>query len=360
MYKFNPELDVEEASMPPCDWYSDSTFLTKEKLQIFSKTWQPVARIEDLIEKDSYITGILSGLPWVITKDQAGTLHAFYNICSHKGREVVTGKGSAKNCELTCGYHAWKFSLDGKLKSAPRIGGIKNFDKSVMGLIPLKIQTWGHWIFINGNLDADPIENSLPDLDQALISRDWNKLSFHSSKEWIINCNWKVYIDNYLDGGYHIPFMHPTLDSQLDMDTYKTELFDTYSIQSSKANNSSDSNSELEFDPSERIGKGSIYAWIFPNFMINVYGPCMDINYVVPMGTNKCKVYYEFFFQGEKGREFIESSIKQADITQVEDIEICESIQIGMDSGMYRPGRYAPEVEKGEYHFHRLLHKYYQ
>jgi choline monooxygenase len=119
-----------------------------------------------------------------------------------------------------------------------------------------------------------------------------------------------------------------------------------------------------QIDPSVRIGPGAIYAWIYPNFMLNRYGPCLDTNYVVPLGPDRCRVDYEFFFLGngdgdgdgdEEARRFVEQSIEQSAVTQREDIAICESVQLGLGSRHYDTGRYAPRVEIGEHHFHRLL-----
>jgi choline monooxygenase len=115
----------------------------------------------------------------------------------------------------------------------------------------------------------------------------------------------------------------------------------------------------IDYDARQRIGDGAIYAWIYPNLMLNRYGSCLDTNYVVPLAHDTCKVIYEFYFldsEGEAGREFVRRSMEQSALTQQEDIEICESVQRGLGSFSYLPGRYAPRVEHGEHQFHRLLH----
>jgi choline monooxygenase len=211
-----------------------------------------------------------------------------------------------------------------------------------MGLPPIAVEQWGPWVFINPDTSARPIAEAFADLGALLARRNWTGLRFHSSKHWDIACNWKVYVDNYLDGGYHIPHMHPSLDAQLDMSSYRTECFDLYSIQTSGG-------------ASTRIGEGAIYAWTYPAFMINVYGDCMDTNRVEPIGPDRCRVYYEFFFADSVPDDVIAASIAQSDITQREDIEICESVQVGLRSPSYDRGRYAPQVEIGEHHFHRLV-----
>ena len=185
--------------------------------------------------------------------------------------------------------------------------------------------------------------------------------TFVQRVEYEVASNWKVIADNYLDGGYHVPHMHPTLAAQIDMKSYRTELFEHYSVQTSSPR-SADARGPLDYDPEARIGGGAIYAWIYPTLMLNRYGPCLDSNHLVPLGPHRCKVIYEFYFaetEGEQARRFIEQSIAQAEITQREDIEICESVQIGLGSPAYDRGRYAPRVEQGEHHFHQLLARAY-
>ena len=114
----------------------------------------------------------------------------------------------------------------------------------------------------------------------------------------------------------------------------------------------------LDYDSGARIGARAVYAWVWPNWMLNRYGPCLDTNLVVPLGPDRCQVHYEFFFldvEGVDNASFITESIEQSAVTQREDIAICESVQIGLRSSGYERGRYAPRVETGEHHFHRLL-----
>jgi len=111
-----------------------------------------------------------------------------------------------------------------------------------------------------------------------------------------------------------------------------------------------------ETDARERVNTQAIYAWIYPNVMINRYGPMMDTNVVFPTGPSSCRVVFDWYFQPGCDDEFIAQSIKASERVQEEDIAICESLQVGMGSRHFRPGPYAPRVETGKLHFHRLLH----
>ncbi len=350
---FDPSVPIARASTPPASWYTDPAIFELERRTTFSRHWQPVARASALAAVGSYVSGCSAGEPWVVVRAADG-LRAFSNVCRHKGREVVTGSGCA--AELTCGYHAWTYDLDGRLRKAPRMGGIEGFERDAMGLPRLGVDVWGPWVFIHQDPDAAPVASAHPELDALLAASGWDALTFAGRATWDIACNWKVYVDNYLDGGYHVPHMHPTLDAQLDMASYRTELFGASSVQSCLPSQVRDE--RIDFRATARIGERALYAWLHPAFMINRYGPCLDTNLVIPVGPDRCRVEYEFFFANSdspEAREFIEQSMDQSAVTQREDIEICESVQRGLGSSRYDRGRYAPRVEHGEHHFHRLL-----
>ena len=351
---FDPTLPIERASTPPASWFVSTEFAELEQREIFERSWQPVARVDEFVAPGDYSSGCLGRNPWVVTLGQDGELRAFHNTCRHKGREVVQGAGRAD--ELVCGYHAWSYDLEGCLRKAPRMAGIEEFDREAMSLPAMSLEVWGPWIFLNPDPLAPPLAASAGPLIDLLDRRGWRGLKFVERITWDIKSNWKVVVDNYLDGGYHIPHMHPSLDAQLDMDSYRTEIFESSSVQSSRSAEAADR--RIDYEAGKRIGEEALYLWLFPNFMLNRYGSCLDTNLVIPQGPDRCRVIYDFFFEGgssEAEPDFIEQSMIQSDITQREDIAICESVQVGLSSGSYDRGRYAPQVEMGEYHFHRLL-----
>lgn len=357
--RFDPELSIARAWTPPSSWYTAQSFFELEQRTVIAGSWQPVAHVTDFAAPGDYVSGCLAGEPWVVVRTEKGELRAFHNTCRHKGREVVQGRGCAH--ELVCGYHAWKYDLEGQLRSAPRMAGIEDFDRGAMALPSIALECFGPWVMLNLDRQATPLADRLGPLTERLEATDWQGLRFVDRRVWDIECNWKVYVDNYLDGGYHIPHMHPSLDAQLDMSSYRTDLFADYSIQSSPPAGTPDES--LSYDAAARIGAEAMYIWLYPNFMLNRYGPCLDTNYVLPLGPDRCQVHYEFFFRETEGavaRAFVDESIAQAGVTQKEDIAICESVQVGLRSRGYERGRYAPQVEAGELQFHRLLHSQLQ
>ena len=170
-----------------------------------------------------------------------------------------------------------------------------------------------------------------------------------------IECNWKVFVDNYLDGGYHIEHMHPSLAAQIDMSSYRTTAGARNVVQTTSTAQVQDET--LGYDISDRMGDGAIYAWLYPNLMINRYGPGMDTHAVIPNGVDRCEVIFDFFFPPDTDPDFIATSIEQSKLTQQEDVDICRAVQQGLQSMAYDRGRYSPRWEIGELMFHRLLHE---
>ena len=172
------------------------------------------------------------------------------------------------------------------------------------------------------------------------------KLKFHSRRSYEIRCNWKVYVDNYLDGGYHIGMLHKQLTGQLNLGDYRIEVDNGLSIQSGKGKQS------------DRIGDVALYIWLYPNFMINRYGPAMDTNWVIPLAADRCLTVFDFYFaepEGDHAETFIQESLKMSEQIQDEDIRISESVQRGLEFGAYDVGRYAPRMEHAMHAFHRQL-----
>jgi len=240
------------------------------------------------------------------------------------------------------------------LTKAMRLKGIQDFKAKDFGLKPIQVGELGPLVFINLSGDTvEGVENVFQAPHVRLQEKGYLDLSWVKRVEYPMKCNWKVFVDNYLDGGYHVEYLHPALTSNLDISTYKTTVTDMYSIQEARGNDQSD----------KRIGQSSLYIYMYPSVMINKYGPWMDTNMVIPTGANSCTVVYDYFLENEMVNNmsetdlqlFISESLKASDQVQQEDNMICESVQTGLQSSAYDVGRYAPGVEMADHAFHRTL-----
>ena len=180
-------------------------------------------------------------------------------------------------------------------------------------------------------------------------------IHFFERRTYTLDCNWKVYVDNYLDGGYHVPHLHKGLNSVLDYKQYTIENSAHYCLQSSPMVASGD-HADVS---ATRTGDRAYYYWLYPNFMINIYQGVMDTNLVLPLGTDRCLVQFDFYFGdvSEAAREQNAESVAVSDRIQDEDVGICESVQRGLGSRAYGAGRLSVRREAGEHLFHRLLTK---
>ena len=345
---FDPKLPLEEASTIPNRWYTDARMAAAERDAVFARSWQCVGRIEQVRDAGSYFTQEIAGEPLLVVRGSDGILRGFFNVCRHRAAPILDDACGSVN-KLRCRYHGWTYDLSGQLRGTPEFDGVCSFDKSTQGLVPIAVAEWGPFVWVNLHMQVEPLPAYLAPLPEWANARDaFAGLQWQSRVQYEVACNWKVYVDNYLDGGYHVNSVHPALAGVIDYREYRTELFARCSLQSSP------------LKPGEgavgatRTGDAA-YWWIYPNFMLNLYSGVMDTNWVLPLGPDRCAVIFDFYFQHGATDEFIQQSLDVANVVQVEDVQICEQVQRGLRSRSYTTGRFSVKREAGGYHFHRLL-----
>lgn len=351
---YHPEDPLEKASTIPSPWYFDSRIARLENERVFAHNWQVAGRVDQVSEKGQFFTVELGEEPIVVARGEDGILRAFYNVCRHHAAAVVTeAQGCAK--QFRCPYHGWTYGNDGALKGMVEFEGVCDFDRAKNGLVPVPVDTWENFVFVNLAGQAGTLQSflaNIPELVEPL--RLTEKLKFFDRRVYTLNCNWKVYVDNYLDGGYHVPHAHKGLSSVIEYTSYTIENFARACLQSSPL--SSDSSSEASV-ASTRQGR-AFYLWLYPNFMINAYEGVMDTNLVLPLAVDKCAVVFDYYFTDTSGAAEARNkeSIRVSEIVQDEDMAICDAVQRGLASRAYLAGRLSVRREAGEHLFHRLLH----
>jgi choline monooxygenase len=364
------KLDVHEqiasAHTLAAKFYTDPAILDVEKARIFHRTWQLVGTLNTacgevngvkrtIADPETFFTADVVGEPVVVVRDKDGTLRAFSNVCRHRAGPIAQGSG-CKNV-LRCGYHGWTYALDGRLIGTPDVEGVEFFDRSTMGMFPLRLETWEQLIFVNFDPQAEPLSAYLGKIPEQARSFQFEGLESVERRDYIIDCNWKVYVDNYLEG-YHIPIAHPGLMREIDYAQYRTDTHRYYSQQFApiRAMKSGDVG-ERFYAPGTGLQE-ALYFWIFPNLMLNVYPDNLSTNLIIPLSHDKTLTIFEWFFhdaQSDKVRERIKRAVAFSDEVQQEDIELCRSVQRGLNSATYDRGRYSVKRENGVHHFHMLL-----
>jgi phenylpropionate dioxygenase-like ring-hydroxylating dioxygenase large terminal subunit len=366
-------LDVNEqiecAHTLASRFYTDPAILQVEKTKIFDKTWQLVGALDQscgevngtkrtIADPETYFTAEVAGEPILIVRDKQGTLRAFSNVCRHRAGPIALGSG-CKNV-LRCQYHGWTYTLDGRLIGTPDVEGVEFFDRSTMGMFPLRLETWGKFIFVNFDPAAEPLSAYLGDIPQQARGFQFEGLHLVERRDYVIDCNWKVYVDNYLEG-YHIPIAHPGLMREIDYSQYRTDTFRYHSqqfapIRAMKA----DDAAERAYAPGRGLQE-ALYFWIFPNLMLNIYPDNISTNLIVPISHEKTLTIFEWFFHDPSSaqvQERVKKAVAFSDDVQQEDIGLCENVQKGLRSSTYDRGRYSVKRENGVHHFHMLLSEF--
>jgi len=349
---YDANAPLPEASTIPAPWYVDSRIAELETKTVFSKTWQMVGRVEQVEAPGQFVTANVAGEPIVVVRGNDGVLRSFFNVCRHHAAAVVS-EPCGQTSLLHCPYHGWNYGLDGSLKGMPEFDGVKNFDRQQNGLVPVRAEIWEKFVFVNLDPEAVPLRDFLGGLVKRIAPLNVSKLHYFDSRVYDIHCNWKVFIDNYLDGGYHVPHLHKGLSSVLDYKQYTIENEDRYCLQSSPMVASD----EDVATGATRKGDRAWYFWQYPNLMINCYEGYMDTNLVLPVDVDHCRVIFDFYFAdvSEAHHEYNLQSVAVGARVQDEDLGICEAVQRGLKSRAYGAGRLSVRREAGEHLFHRLL-----
>lgn len=340
------DLTLARALAPK--FYFGEPMLAMEQRAIFARSWQLVAHQEQLAGPGDHVMEHIGGVPVLVVRGQDRVLRAFPNVCRHRAGPLAlcNGKGARS---LHCKYHGWTYTLEGQLRSAPEMQDACDFKVEDIRLPPLRVHEWQGLVFVALDERVPAFDEVYAGIAERIAPIDLSAMRYLRRDSYDIDCNWKVYIDNFLEG-YHLPHVHPGLSRVLDYRAYDTELFPWHSLQSSPLRNSA-----------EIYGDGqAFYYFIYPNVMLNIMPGRLQTNRILPLGPGRCRVEFDYYYaQDEAAQKRIDADQSFSDEVQQEDIDICEAVQKGLASGYYEPGRLCPKREGGVWHFHNLLRTAY-
>jgi choline monooxygenase len=347
------EPQLAKASTIPCSWYIDPAFLERERERIFRRSWHWIGRSEDVSRAGDYFAASVLDEPVVVVRGSDSTLRGLSNVCRHRAALIAEGRGSAKR--LQCPYHGWTYGLEGKLRRAPEMAetdGVEDFDVEEVCLPPVRVEQWGPLVFANLDSAGPSFRDTAPEIAAEVESAGFaiEKMKFRERREYLVEANWKVYVDNYLEG-YHIPMIHPALYRELDYDRYRVEPFRLHATQYAPLR---PSKGEDRTYPRKVEDEKALYYWVFPNLMLNFYPGNLQANAVIPLDAGRTLTIFEWF--GLPG-ENLEPAIAFSHQVQLEDVAISRSVQKGLRSRFYDRGRLSARRENGVHFFHGLLHE---
>ena len=339
---------LEQAHALAAHHYFGADMLALEQRSVFACSWQLVAHREQLAAPGDHVVEAVAGTPVLVVRGKDGELRAFVNVCRHRAGPIAHCSGTGLHA-LRCRYHGWLYDAEGRLIGAPEMQDAAGFDPGTIRLPALRVAEWQGLVFVALDAAVPEHEAVCRGIAERIAPIDLAAMRFARRDVFDVACNWKVYVDNYLEG-YHLPSVHPGLSRVLDYRAYDTELFEWYSLQHSPLRNNQGIYGDGE----------AYYYFIYPNVMLNVMPGRLQSNRVLPLGPDRCRVEFDYYYaEDAEARSRIERDREFSDEIQAEDILICEAVQKGLASGFYEAGRLCPKRESGLWHFHRHLRAAY-
>jgi len=329
----------------PWDWYTDPAVLRLEQERIFRRFWQYAGLLTDVAQPGSFAATRAGDVPVVLVRDEGGTLRAFLNVCRHRGSLVCEGSGMRKT--LQCPYHAWTYALDGQLVNAPRLEREEALaDTGELGLVQLRLETWGPFAFVNPDPEAAPLSDFLGDIPERLAASgvDVDALRFLERAESECGANWKICAENYLEC-YHCPTAHPGFSAVVDVSP------DGYLLEAEGWRMSQVGPVRPEprgpYRPAGEVERGQFH-FLFPNTVVNVMPgrQNLSIGPIVPRDPERTYRFLDYFVGEDVDDDWLRGFLELDEQVGAEDRALVESVQRGIGSGALESGVLLPESEQ--------------
>jgi choline monooxygenase len=328
----------------PASLYRDPAVYEQERRAVFAREWLAFARAQQLSRPGACVAGVLAGYPLVVVVDRDGELRGFHNVCRHRGGPLVDdGEGRASG--FVCSYHGWSYDTTGRLVNARDFGAtspaasLGDISAADFSLFPIAAERWRNLVFVNLDPSAPRLHADLAAFFAEGDSFPLESFAFGGELAHDLNCNWKTYVDNYLEG-YHIPFVHPELNREIDARQYSVVVGDRYCRHSAPT----------------RDGAVNAGRWLFrwPNLALNLYPNAMVVERIEPTGRHSTRIVNNYFFADidDPGNDDV---VRISKTVIEEDRAIVEAVQRNLDAGVYESGRLSPRHEAGVQQFQQLV-----
>lgn len=357
---------VDQAICLPNAAYTSEAFLEREREALFDRGWTYAAVGAQLPARGDAFPVEVAGRPILLTRDRDGQVHAFHNVCRHRGLQLVSEPQHGKPT-LVCPYHSWTYALNGDLKKTPHFCGPDchdggSLDRSEYGLMKIRCEMWHDLIFVNLSGDAGPLSDVMGPLEQRWADYDFSLLRYGGSASFDIETNWKLAVENWVES-YHLPWTHHTLNSISDMSVHYSMLEDTYLGQGSNTYDADvGGHPDLPIFPGLSEEKKAVaeYPYVSPNLNMGIHPSFFFVFSMQPVGPEKTHEEFHFYFVGDEAMtdELAEQRQRVIETWKEingEDIGMLVGMQKGRHSPGYRNGKFSPYHESTTHEFQRRL-----
>lgn len=352
---FEIDPDIRRARTLPAEVYHDPAWYALQRERVFARSWQMIPGSERVRAPGHlYPFTLLPDCldePLLLAVGDDEVTRCISNVCTHRGTIVCEGETHARS--LRCRYHGRRFGIDGRFLSMPEFDETEDFPTPADDLAQVALGEWGPFRFCS--LDpACPFDDWIgPVRDRVgFLPLDEFVFDAASSRDYLIQANWALYCDNYLEE-FHIPYVHAGLAQKLDYSAYRTETFAHCNVQLGVATSGEQTFELPAGHPDAGTPMGAYYFWLFPNLMLNFYPWGLSANIVYPLGPERSRVTFLSYVWREELRGLGAGAGLHR--VEMEDEEVVEAVQRGVRSRIYERGRYSPRREVGTHHFHTLL-----
>lgn len=351
----------------PRDFYFSDEIYAQEKERIFCREWFCAGREEQLPKPGDFLVLDVTGESVLVVRTTAGELRAHYNVCRHRGSQLVPQDQCEPSAQSGCGplghfaggircpYHSWTYTFEGELRTAPFLKDDDRFYKEEFSLYPVGIQTWGGFFFLH--LIPDEVKstgrNLLVQLDavpERLKRYPLGDLLTAHRIVYEVDANWKVMLENYNEC-YHCGGVHPELceivpefkkqgGSDLDWERGIPHKEGAFTFTLSGTTNRAPFPGLSEDEKVRHKGE-----LIYPNFMLSLAADHVAAFTLWPRGPLHTSIVCDFLFhptEVEKPQYDPSDAVDFWDLVNRQDWKICENVQRGMRSRVFKFGYYAP------------------
>ena len=355
----------EGASTLPAAYYTDPAYHQREMAALFLNSWICAGRVEQVGKPGQYILRDVLGESVIVTSSQTGQVHAFYNVCRHRGTRLCVEHEGSFGRSIQCPYHAWTYDLEGRLIGAPHMDEVPHFDKTDYPLQRVHADVWDGHIFINLSRDTPPpLRAHLADLPSKFTQWRMEELRLGHRIVYDVQANWKLIIQNYNEC-LHCPNLHPALNKLSHYLSGENEpLRATYmggrmDLRPGVTTLTMDGTCSRDLLPglTPEDARRVYYYAIFPNMLLSLHPDYMMVHTLWPQGPDRTINICEWHFHPEEMRKpgfDPKDAIEFWDLTNRQDWHVCELSQAGIGSRGYTPGPYSNR-EDLLYAFDRMI-----
>ncbi len=343
-------------------YYHDPGIYRRELDTIFARDWIYVCHGELLRQPGCYTTARVADEGICVIRGRDGVLRAFYNVCQHRGHELL--KGSGRKPVVNCPYHAWAYDLDGRLLKARNTEDLPDFDPTDFGLVPVQVESFCGFVFVNLDREAPSLASQAGAMEEEIRAYipDIENLTFAHRLRFEVAGNWKNAVDNYLEC-YHCDVAHPAFADLVDMPSYRSKTYGIYSSHIGRGG--PEENTAYGYD--KNLGPRDFAGWwLWPHVTFNVFpgGDGLVVFTMEPDGVEKTIETFDFYFRDKEMTEQQKAAVDYTEqVLALEDISLVESVQRGLRSRGFRQGRYVVDRARSQisehalHHFHGLVLK---